>query len=396
MVIAFDMRGLQTSGQSRGVGVHWREIFRELIGLDSTHHYQLIYVQNKPSADDEIDYPENFQKIRIRLPFFPSHVSTLWLWLSGGHAGFGARLTPFPDCFVDTTFHDFQFPCRPLKRCRSIVWVYDMIPWLCGEGDGCQRKRVRTLAIKQLMRARLDHLGGFQNIIVSSDSTRQALCALTKCPASKIKTIPLGVNTWPAPLAKTPADENGYPEIGLPGRYILYVGALAPHKNLIKLLRAYGKAGKEIELPMLAIVGKIKGYEIYHQALQREIQQLGLMNRIRFLDWVPNPLMAKLYAGAEFFVFPSLHEGFGLPVLEAMVAGCPVLTSDTSSLPEVAGDAAILVNPCDEESMAQGLIRLTRDPSLRKRLSLAGRIRSGQFTWKQTASSLLSLLQHGK
>jgi glycosyltransferase involved in cell wall biosynthesis len=169
--------------------------------------------------------------------------------------------------------------------------------------------------------------------------------------------------------------------------YFLYVGTIQPRKNLVRLLEAFAQLSPEA--PRLVIAGK-RGW--LSAPIERRAAELGLAERVVFAGYVPDAELPGLLRGALAFVFPSLYEGFGMPVLEAMAAGVPVLTSSTSALPEVAGDAALLVDPCDTAAIAGGMARLAGDASLRADLRARGLARAAEFTWERCARETLAVL----
>lgn len=173
--------------------------------------------------------------------------------------------------------------------------------------------------------------------------------------------------------------DPGYP-------YLLYVGSRKPHKNLARLLRAYALSGMAKELPLV-----ISGAP--DQNTVADISRLELTRHVIFLPLDSTELLAEAYRGATGFLFPSLYEGFGLPPLEAMACGVPVLTSNVCSLPEVVGEAAILVDPVEVGSIAQGMRRIVTDSDLRAQLSAKGIARSQQFSWEKTARRVAHILE---
>jgi glycosyltransferase involved in cell wall biosynthesis len=217
-------------------------------------------------------------------------------------------------------------------------------------------------------------------VIADSASTRDDLVRLLSVPPERIDVVPLGVR------ASGRAEPT--PEPDLRSRYelgdrpvVLSVSAKRPHKNLLRLLDAVASIPPE-ERPMLVV----PGYSTWHEdALRSRAAELGLEGGVRFLSWVPDADLEGLYRAATCFVFPSLYEGFGLPVLEAMERGLPVACSDRSSLPEVAGDAALLFDPESTPAIAAAIRRLLGDGDLRARLAQAGRLRAAGFTWERTA-----------
>lgn len=179
--------------------------------------------------------------------------------------------------------------------------------------------------------------------------------------------------------------------LNLPDRYALYVGTLQPRKNLARLVDAYARL---VERDMADFDLVLAGRITPHLAgLAEGIRRGPLAGRVHLLGYVDEADLPALLAGALCFCFPSLHEGFGLPVLEAQQVGVPVMTSNNSSLPEVAGDAAILVDPLDVEAMAQAMLDLSRDDDLRARLIAAGHANVQRFSWDKAAAETLAVLE---
>ena len=231
---------------------------------------------------------------------------------------------------------------------------------------------------------------GAGQIISISHSTKADLLALPGMTGERIHVVPL------ARGHDTSSGERAGAEVtdlrsryGLgPSPYVLTVGTLEPRKNQEALVRAFQELSPSFPNLKLVLAG---GQGWGAEKLLQAVKESPARDRIELLGKVPSQDLPALYAGAEVFAFPSLYEGFGLPVLEAMAAGTPVLTSNTSSLPEVAGDAALLVDPHSLDSIRQGLERLLEDESLRKTLVQRGRDREQTFTWQRTAEETLSV-----
>jgi glycosyltransferase involved in cell wall biosynthesis len=175
-------------------------------------------------------------------------------------------------------------------------------------------------------------------------------------------------------------------------RYLLYVGTVQPRKNLERLIDAFALVADRPELAgvQLVIAG---GRGWLSEGVERRAAERGLAGRVRLSGYLPDADLPALLSGALAFVFPSLYEGFGMPVLEAMACGAPVLTSTTSSLPEVADDAALLVDPSDTAAIAAGIARLAADGGLRADLYARGLARAAAFTWDRCARETLAVLR---
>jgi alpha-1,3-rhamnosyl/mannosyltransferase len=175
---------------------------------------------------------------------------------------------------------------------------------------------------------------------------------------------------------------------GLPERYILYLGSNKPHKNLVRLVEAWAVLQPQ---PLPLVVAGF--WDARYPGPRQHAEELGI-EEVIWLGPVPEQDLPALYTGATLFVFPSLYEGFGLPVLEAMACGTPVACSDSSSLPEVAGDAAILFDSTDVGDMAEAIGLLLGNPDLRQRLAKAGLQRAKRFSWQRTAKETLEVYRH--
>jgi glycosyltransferase involved in cell wall biosynthesis len=171
--------------------------------------------------------------------------------------------------------------------------------------------------------------------------------------------------------------------------FVLYAGNVRPHKNLERLIEAFHIVrNRGLDHLKLVIIGdEVSKYT----ALRRAVHRHQLHQYVRFLGYMPEQTLAVMYRLAGVFVFPSLYEGFGLPPLEAMASGTPVVTSNVSSLPEVAGDAAVLVDPHDPHAIADGMHRVLTDERLRRELRKKGLDRARQFSWKQAAERVLDI-----
>ena len=173
--------------------------------------------------------------------------------------------------------------------------------------------------------------------------------------------------------------------------YILAVSRLEPRKNFVRLIEAFHRARQDANLPHRLIIGGRKGW-LYDQIFAK-VTELGLEDAVHFCGFVAEADLPALYSGAEFVAYPSLYEGFGLPIIEALACGVPVLTGDNSCLPEAAGPGAIYVKSLDVDSIAQGIVQLASDDALRHKLAQLGHAHAAHFTWERSADQLLDAYQ---
>jgi len=258
-------------------------------------------------------------------------------------------------------------------RFRRVVTVHDLIYARFPEAHaGIREKGMRVLVPLAARRS--------DRVIVDSQSTRRDLIELVGVASERIDVVPLGLGAVRR-QAPMPEDEVRA-RLALGGRRVLLsLSAKRPHKNLLALIGALARMPAE-DRPVLVL----PGYGTPHEAeLRARADALGLADSVCLPGWVSAAELEGLWAITSAFVFPSLYEGFGLPVLEAMARGVPVACSNASSLPEVAGDAALLFDPRQERAIAEALLRLLGDEALRERLRSLGNAQAARFTWEQTA-----------
>jgi len=224
-------------------------------------------------------------------------------------------------------------------------------------------------------------------IIAISNSTKQDLIRYFQVPEEKITVTHLAADECfqPLPFDKVQVFREKY---GLDFPFILYVGTLEPRKNLPTLIKAFYYLKKKNIHHKLVIAGG-KGWK--YDPIFQTISDLNLIKDIHFTGYVPKEDLPLLYNAADAFVYPSLYEGFGLPPLEAMACGCPVITSNTSSLPEVVGDAGIMINPCDYDKLAEAIDNIISDTDLKIQFSKMGQVRAAQFSWNKCAEETLKI-----
>jgi glycosyltransferase involved in cell wall biosynthesis len=260
---------------------------------------------------------------------------------------------------------------------RRVVTIHDLIYARFPDAhSGLRDKGMRVLVP---LAARQSH-----RVIADSHSTREDLIEMLGLRPERIDVVPLGVAVHARADAPAEAETRARFELGS-RRVLLSLSAQRPHKNLASLIGALGEIAPE-RRPLLVI----PGYRTWHERELRELAaRVGVTDDVRFLGWISASEVEGLWAVADAYVFPSLYEGFGLPVLEAMARGVPVACSDASSLPEVAGDAALLFDPRSQSAIAEAVLRILEDEGLRERMRTLGCARAALFTWELTARMTL-------
>jgi glycosyltransferase involved in cell wall biosynthesis len=233
---------------------------------------------------------------------------------------------------------------------------------------------------------------GASRIIALSESTKRDLLSKLSIPEEKIVVTALGVDSSFRRRADTAEVTDVLARYGVSQPFILSVGTIEPRKNLSTLLKALEAMPPPIREPYQLVIVGCLGWKF--GKLIDQIKSSPLSGKIKRLGYLPDDDLAAMYSGADLFVFPSFYEGFGLPVLEAMACGCPVVASSSSSIPEVAGDAAILIDPTDHLALAAAMKQVLEDPRLARRLSEAGTLRSARYTWDRTARETLAVYQN--
>ncbi|MFI5177807.1 MAG: glycosyltransferase family 4 protein [Vicinamibacterales bacterium] len=275
-------------------------------------------------------------------------------------------------------FHAPHYVVSPLTMCPFVVTIHDCIhlrfpQYLPNRAAYVYARTVMTSAAR---RAR--------KVLTVSRASKEDILYFLKIPADKVEVIYNGLDER---LAQAPSDA----EIGrvrqrfqLTSPFVLYAGNIKPHKNVDRLIEAFSILRRRgmSEVKLLIIGDEISKYP----NLRRLVHRHQLHQYVRFLGFVADATLAVLYRLASVFVFPSLYEGFGLPPLEAMAAGAPVITSNVSSLPEVVGDAALLIDPMDPTAIADAMARVLGDPALRAELVRRGRERVTAFSWDRSAA----------
>lgn len=268
-----------------------------------------------------------------------------------------------------------------VARCPAVVTVHDLAFLRFPERFRPAKRRYLTALTRASVR-RAAH------VLTVSEFTRQEVISLLGVEPDKVTATPNGrderLGSLPAEAVAAFRNERQ-----LPDQFLLFLGTLEPRKNLTTLLRAYAAARPSLDMPLVVAGGKGWLYE----PIFALVDELGLREQVRFAGFVPRDELGLWYNAATALVYPSLYEGFGLPPLEALQCGTPVITSNTSSLPEVVNDAAVTVDPTDVDALARALTRIAADAELRAELRERGPNQAARFSWERTAAGTLGALR---
>ncbi len=346
-----------------GLGRYCRELIEAIGRVDRDNQYDVLM------PTDACRFPDrpNFRYRVIRFPLFRRR-----FWEQAAPLLVGAY----------DVLH-FPYDSRAVwKRGKFIATVHDVKPLLFSE---LRSRRNFGSVIQRIVVG--DRWAGLDHVVTDSEASRQDLLRLAGLPASRVTVVRPGVDLARFRPVSLPSGEKG----GVRGRpYVLCVAGTDPTKNVSTLVEAFAILAPSIrEAHDLVLVGDVGK----RTAVREQVIAVGLGERTVFTGIVSDERLIELYQHAAVFVFPSLYEGFGLPVLEAMACGCPVISSNAASLPEVAGDAALLVDPKDTRGFADAMTWVLTDADLRRDLRERGLARAARFTWDQTAREMVAVYE---
>ena len=388
-IICFDLRCLQIGHESRGIGMHARSILENIDPNEDVRYVIYAFDKNDP-----------IKNLGIRMPVPYTLVQTKWMKKSIDRPQDFFNLAqiiwhkyrPLKNKDVDVFIQfDFMLGLPRFTSVKKVLIAYDLIP-LKFKRDyiptpfmefkkhhGIFKKTKKALRATYYQMRYWLHYKNFQKadmILGISDDTAKSLHDILSIPYEKITTIPL------APVFNT--DKAKKPSaLSISTPFIFYIGATDPRKRVQDLIEAFSIArSKGVDIDLI-LAGKefAKPEKIPQASIVKALRNNEYRSNIHSIGYVDDSEKLWLYKNAVAFVFPTAYEGFGLPVLEAMKMGCPVISYDNSSIPEVVGDAAILIETGDVSSLATGILRINSDSSLRSTLIDRGVERAKEFTW---------------
>lgn len=362
MKIAIDLTS--TPKNKTGIGRYLYNLVHALQEVDERNQYYL-FIQ-----DDDIDgfdlYANNFHPVPVNSKILrKTYIRILWEQFV-----FPLRLKKLGV----TLLHSPYFTMPYLSKVPKITTFHDMTYFILPEVHTSFKREMFKGYIKVSSRLA-------DGILAISENTKDDIIKYANPKGKEIYVSPLGVD-WRFYEEHT-VDENLLKSYGIKGKYFLYVGTIEPRKNILRLIKAYYMLDESIRKEYKLVICGKKGW--MYDEIFKYIQENHLEEYIHFTGFVKDDDLPVLYKGAKIFLYVSIYEGFGIPVIEGMACGVPTITSDTSSMKEIAGDAAINVNPYEENDIRNAIVRLLNDKQFYESLRVKGMERAKIYNWKQCA-----------
>ncbi|WP_107670936.1 glycosyltransferase family 1 protein [Cyanothece sp. BG0011] len=370
-------------GKLTGIGVYTLNLIEALYRLQEEENF-ILDIYFHPSVKNWLK--RNLSTPELLTPYL--EVSSVPIPVSVAHllAKYAPFILPYfekhldkPDIIQGTDHYIF-----PYRKATKIMTIHDL--------TFIKFPQYSTKIVKSYLERIKRCLSWTDAIITFSESTKQDIIELLNIDPNIIYVTPQASRYSPDYLTRQIVyDNRNVVDYYLYKPYFLFVSTLEPRKNILTLIEAFEYLKQNYKIPhQLILVGK-KGWN--YQDILDKINTSEFKEDIQHLDYISDELVAIFYSQAEAFIYPSFYEGFGLPVLEAMTFGSPVITSHTSSLPEVAGDAALYIDPTDYYQLAQIMLKVVDNSTLRKEMINKGKIQANQFSWKRTAEMTLDVYQ---
>jgi glycosyltransferase involved in cell wall biosynthesis len=352
-----------------GIGSYIRHLLEAIGRREESRQYRFRVYVRRADRDGLAALPDHFEVVTEESPGYSLAELTRFAWRL-----FRERLD---------LFHATHYVLPPLFRSRSVVTIHDIIHVLYPQ---FLPSRVAHFYARVMIRRALDRA---DRIITVSYNSKRDLIDYFNVPSARIEVIYNGVSPLFRPDVAPEERRRVAARHGLPAPYLLFLGGEKPHKNVQNVLRAFAQARRKRGIPhALVLAGPMPGNRARLDAL---ISALDLTESVRETGIVDEDDLPGLFAGADAFLYPTLYEGFGLPVVEAMACGTPVLTSSTSALQEIAGGFAYMVDPMDVDAIAGGIVLLTTDEKVREDLRELGKKRALDFNWDKAAERTLEV-----
>jgi glycosyltransferase involved in cell wall biosynthesis len=349
-----------------GIGTYTYQLISSLNDIDKINEYMLFMPE---STNCDISFNRNFQIKNIT---------------EGNKSSFWDEVN-IPNILMDRDIELYHVPQNGVglpkdKHCPFVITLHDVIPYKMPETVGETFLRIFNEDMPNIV-SKCD------GIITVSEFSKEDIANAFSFPKEKIFVTHLAAEDIYRPLDKKECSDFIKSRYGIDGDYILYVGGFSPRKNIIGLIEAFSKLITKYKKDIkLVIAGKQgKSYAIY----KKKTQDLGIEDSVLFPGFIEVDHLPKLYNASKLLAYPSFYEGFGLPPVEAMACGTPVITSNVTSIPEVLGDSAIFINPNDVDALCNSMYEILNNEELAESLILKGLVRSSELSWNKTARNTL-------
>jgi len=367
MKIAIDIR--EAGAEKTGKGWYTYNLVFEILKLDHKNEY-LLYTDSDKNPYTEF---KNAQLKTVQGKSYQWHLNVL-----------KDLKIEQPNLFFAPT--SYIIPALAPRWLKVIITVHDLVAFLFPTSHNAKAVIIERLTLRRAVKKA-------SHIFVVSENTQKDLLKRFKYPQSRIHLVPCA----PADFFKEPAKTEDLlkfrQQYQLPEKFILAVGTLEPRKNFGTLIKSFVLIKNKLPDSKLVIVGK-KGWKYQH--IEERLKEFNLQDDVIFPGYLDAEDLKKMYTLATVFVFPSLYEGFGIPPLEAMACGCPVVSSNVASLPEVVGDAGILIDPKNARKIADSVVSLVENDQIRNMLIERGKRRAEKFSWQQSAEAALAVFDHSR
>lgn len=369
----------QVSAEPTGVGLYEYNLVSALSRVDKENSYRLYPVFYglflRGGRKEMLPNTGNF---RVAFSGVPS-LLVKPLWAPVVPAALKELMLGDVDVVHSTTY---SAPRLRDRKKRLVATIYDLTVITHPE---CHRRQNVRICVKGIR----DALRYADAIIAISEHTKRDMIEHLKCPAELISVTHLAADPMYHPVDDPAVRKRVRDKYGLPERYILFIGSLEPRKNVSTLIHSYSRLPERLKREFSLVVAGAKGWK--NSDIYSTVKKIGVEDKVRFAGYIDKDDISAVYSMATVFVYPSLYEGFGLPILEAMACGTPVITSNTSSMPEVAGTAAEFITPTDTEEITEALRRVLEDETLMLDMRRRGLERSSKFTWERCARETLEV-----
>jgi glycosyltransferase involved in cell wall biosynthesis len=363
MKIAIDIR---EAGQGKtGKGWYTYNMVKEILRLDHSNQYLLYTNSNKHPFEDG----KNVQIKVVSAPLWKWHLKTLKDLLANN-----------VDLFFAPT--SYIIPALAPKKLKVIITVHDLVAFMFPAGHTAKAVLLERFTLKKALKKAI-------GVFSVSENTKKDLLKRFKYPERKIHMTPCAPSEFFLSNVPNEELESFREKMNLPQNFILAVGTLEPRKNFDTLIKSFVIIKRKYPDYKLVIVGK-KGWK-YH-LIETALKHYKMEKEVIFPGYLEDKDLHMIYALAKVFVFPSLYEGFGIPPLEAMASGCPVVSSNVASMPEVIGQGGLLIDPKNALKIADAVCSLLEDEDARKMMVERGREQAAKFTWSESAGKALEVI----